>query len=138
MTSAAAAKPIKRTRPRAAVAKKRDKPVAALRANVNESVSTEAVKTEPSRDKKAAPPHLRVKARKPARAQRPKSPPPTRKSVAKVAHAPSRVGHAAASFADRIATFARAARRKHPAARTAHLRSSPGIAVRRSTKKGGR
>jgi class III poly(R)-hydroxyalkanoic acid synthase PhaE subunit len=112
--SAAAAKPIKRARTRPAT-KKREKPVAALRANIKESVSTQAVQPNPSHDKKGAPPRVRVKARKSVRAQRSTSPLRTKKSVAKVAHIPSRIGHPVLSFADRIATFARAAQRKHPA-----------------------
>ena len=112
--SATAAKPIKHVRPRPA-AKKREKPVAALRANIKESVSTQAVQANPPHEKKVAPPRVRVKVRKAAHAQRPTSPLRTKKSVAKVAHAPSRIGHPVLSFADRIATFARAAQRKHPA-----------------------
>jgi class III poly(R)-hydroxyalkanoic acid synthase PhaE subunit len=125
--SAAAAKPIKHTRPRP-VAKKRDKPVAALRANIQESVSTGSVQPNPQREKKASPPRVRVKARTSSRVQRPASPPRNKKSVAKVAHRPSRVGHPVLSFADRIATFARASQRKHPESANAH----------RSMKHGGR
>ena len=145
--SAAASKPIQHKRPRPPVAKKRTPPVAALRANIKESVSTESIKETP-RAKKVAAPRVRAITRTIVRAQRPASPPRAKKSVAKVAHRPSRVGHPVASFAERIATFARTARRKHPdahaargkhaAARAAHLRVAGAAAVRRSTKNGGR
>jgi class III poly(R)-hydroxyalkanoic acid synthase PhaE subunit len=144
--SAAAPKPIKHKRPRPSGVKKRTPPVAALRANLKESVSSESVKENRPREKKVAAPRARAKTRTAVHVQRPKSPPRTKKSVAKVAHSPSRVGKPVVSFAERIATFARAAHRKHPEARpasgkhatvrVAHLRVAS--AARRVTKLGGR
>ena len=116
--SAAAAKPVPRKRVRPPAARKRVPPVAALRADVKESVSTGPVMASPPRETKAAAPRARAKPRAPAHAKRPTSPPRAKKSVAKVAHRPTRVGHPIASFAERIAAFARTARKhiKHAAA----------------------
>ena len=111
--SAAAPKPVKhkRTRP---VAKKRAQPVAALRADIEESVSAPVVASPPP---KPVPPRPRVaKGRPSARAQRTLPPPRGKKSVAKVAHSPTRVGHPVASFAERMTAFARSAHKAQSAA----------------------
>jgi len=92
-------------------AKKRPPAAVALRADVKESVSTAPVVA------KAAPP-----AKKPASRAKPRAQARTqrrvvaKKSVAKVAHAPTRVGHPVLSFAQRMAAFTNTAR-KHTAAR---------------------
>jgi class III poly(R)-hydroxyalkanoic acid synthase PhaE subunit len=92
-------------------AKKRPPAAVALRADVKESVSTApvAAKAPPPVAKKAA---ARAKPRTQARTQRRVA----RKSVAKVAHSPTRIGHPVPSFAERMAAFADTAR-KHTAAR---------------------
>jgi poly[(R)-3-hydroxyalkanoate] polymerase subunit PhaE len=94
------------------IAKKRVPQAVALRADIKESVSTAplAKKTEPAAKKPAS----RVKPRAQARTQRRIA--PAKKSVAKVAHIPTRIGHPVMSFAERMATFANTAR-KHTATR---------------------
>jgi class III poly(R)-hydroxyalkanoic acid synthase PhaE subunit len=92
-------------------AKKRAPAAVALRADVKESVSTAPVATKaPPAAKKTA---SRAKPRVQARTQRRVAP---KKSVAKVAHSPTRIGHPVLSFADRMAAFASTAR-KHTASR---------------------
>jgi len=115
--AAVAPKPVKRKRSRP-VAKERAQPVAALRADVKESVSA-PVGAPPSREPKAAPPpRPRVtKGRAPVRAQRALPSPRAKKSVAKVAHSPTRVGHPVLSFAERMKAFARSAHKSHSTAR---------------------
>ncbi len=100
------------------IAKKRKPQVAALRAEIKESVSTAPVTTDAPTAKKPA---TRAKPRTPARAQRRVAPLRARtsiakKSIAKIAHRPTRIGHPVASFAQRMASFASTAR-KHTAAR---------------------
>ena len=117
--STAAPNPVKRKRARP-IARKRAQPVAALRADVKESVSSApVVATPPPREsKQVPPPRPRVtKGRAPVRAQRALPPPRAKKSVAKVAHSPTRVGHPVLSFAERMKAFARSAHKSHPAAR---------------------
>ena len=96
-------------RTRARNAPKRAPQAAALRADVRESVSTASAPVERK-------PASRPKPRTPQKAQRRAATTRAKKSVAKVAHSPVRVGHAHASFAQRMATFASAAR-KHAATR---------------------
>lgn len=88
------------------VAKKRPPAAVALRAD-EESVSTAPVAA------KSPPPAKKSAARAKSRAQRRAAP---KKSVAKVAHSPTRVGHPVPSFAQRMHAFADAAR-KHSASR---------------------
>jgi poly[(R)-3-hydroxyalkanoate] polymerase subunit PhaE len=109
--AAAPAKTPRHQRARPA-AKKRAPQVAALRADVKESVSTApiAVKAPPPGKKPAA----RAKPR--AQTQRRAALPRAKKSVAKVAHRPTRVGHPVSRFAQRMAAFATTAR-KHTATR---------------------
>jgi class III poly(R)-hydroxyalkanoic acid synthase PhaE subunit len=95
-------------RPRARPAKKRAPSAVALRADVEEAVSAAPVTTPKPRAQKTSPaPRARTKARAPARAKRPGA----KKSVAKVAHSPVRVGHPIQSFAERMAQFAKTAHR---------------------------
>jgi class III poly(R)-hydroxyalkanoic acid synthase PhaE subunit len=86
-------------------AKKRAPQAVALRADIKESVSTAPVAAKaPSVGKKIAP---RAKPRTQARTQRRVA----NKSVAKVAHSPTRVGHPVLTFAQRMAAFANTARK---------------------------
>jgi polyhydroxyalkanoate synthesis regulator phasin len=95
-------------RPRARPAKKRAPSAVALRADVEEAVSAAPLATPKPRAKKSKPaPRARTKARTSAQAKRPGA----KKSVAKVAHSPVRVGHPILSFAERIAQFAKTAHR---------------------------
>jgi polyhydroxyalkanoate synthesis regulator phasin len=103
-------KPVQRKRPRSAGPKKTAPKVAALKADLKESVRT--LESE-------------VKAPIPARSRRPKKTAAkkhvqrapavqrSKKSVAKVAHTPTRVGHPVQSFAERMAEFARDSK-SHP------------------------
>ncbi len=130
--SAVAKAPTARKRARPARQNKRAPQVAALRAGVQESVSI------PSSEPKSPPParvraqvtaaRARAQARAAVHGQRPTSPPRNKKSVAKVAHTPSRVGHPVASFAQRMAQFAQAARstRSASSAITLHATRSNG------------
>ena len=93
-------------------AKKRPPQAVALRADVKESVSTAPVVAKARAATKK--PASRAKPRVPARAQRRVT--PAKKSVAKVAHSPTRVGHPVLTFAQRMAAFANTAE-KHTAAR---------------------
>jgi class III poly(R)-hydroxyalkanoic acid synthase PhaE subunit len=88
-------------------AKKRPPAAVALRADVKESVSTAPVvaKAPPPPVKKTA---SRAKPRAQARTQRRVV---AKKSVAKVAHTPTRVGHPVLSFAERMAAFANTAKK---------------------------
>jgi class III poly(R)-hydroxyalkanoic acid synthase PhaE subunit len=117
-----------RKRPRQAAPKKRPPAAAALRADVDEAVSAVSGPAQsPPRDRKKSPPRARTHAHAPAHAQRPATP-RARKSVAKIAHTPSRVGHPVATFAERMAAFARAARRH----------AKPAVAAaRRNQRRGG-
>jgi hypothetical protein len=99
---------------RARPPKKRTQQVAALRADVKESVSTGPVAPKVPAPKKK--PVVRAKPRSQARASRRVAPPRAKKSVAKIAHIPTRIGHPVASFAQRMAAFAKTAH-KHTAAR---------------------
>jgi len=93
-----------RTRP----AKKRAPSAVALRADIGEAVSAAPVATSKPRAKKTSPaPRARTKARTIVHAKRPGA----KKSVAKVAHSPVRVGHPVQSFAERMAAFAKTAHR---------------------------
>jgi class III poly(R)-hydroxyalkanoic acid synthase PhaE subunit len=97
-------------------AKKRPPSAVALRAGVKESVSTApvAAKSPPPRAKESRnKPASRAKPRAQARTQRRVV---AKKSVAKVAHRPTRVSHPVLSFAQRMAAFTNTAR-KHTAAR---------------------
>lgn len=131
--------PAARKRPRPARKNKRAPQVAALRVDVQESVST-----PPSAPKSPSPARVRAqvtatRARAQARAavhgQRPTSPPRNKKSVAKVAHSPSRVGHPVASFAQRIVQFAQATRSARSARSALHVTRTNGA---RHSHRGGR
>ena len=98
-------------RPRARPAKKRAPSAVALRADVGEAVSAAPVAQPKARAKKGSPaPRAHTKVRASAHAKR-KPPPRAKKSVAKVAHRPVRVGHPIPSFAERMAQFAKTAHR---------------------------
>jgi polyhydroxyalkanoate synthase subunit PhaE len=128
---ASASRPSQHKRPRAASAKKSAPKVAALKADVRESVRTldsearSPAATRQRRPKKAAATHV----------QRPAAPSRTKKSVAKVVHMPSRVGNPVQSFAARMAEFARTAHAhaRKPARAGAHAKPS-----RHANKQGGR
>jgi len=100
----------KRARP---AATKRPPPIVTLPPEVPEPeiVIPSETRIAASRPRPAkSPPRARVAQRAPtAHAQRPSSPARTKKSVAKVAHRPSRSGRPVPSFAERIAEFARTA-----------------------------
>ena len=120
LKAAVNAKPAAPTKPAAApakaprhqrarpVAKKRAPQAVALRADVREQVSAAPVAAKP------APIAKKAKSRAQARPQRRVA--PAKKSVAKIAHAPTRVGHPVLSFSERMAAFANTARR-HTSAR---------------------
>jgi hypothetical protein len=145
--------PAAHTRPRPARKNKNTPKVAALRADVKESVSAQPRETKaalPARARAqvtAARARAQAQARAMAHAQRPISPPRNKKSVAKVAHSPTRVGHPVVSFAQRIAQFARAAhstrsaRSAASAASVASARSAIGLRATRAvraSRRGGR
>jgi class III poly(R)-hydroxyalkanoic acid synthase PhaE subunit len=94
------------------VAKKRPPAAVALRADVKESVSTAPVVAKTAPPPPARKTVARAKPRTQARTQRRVA----KKSVAKVAHSPTRVGHPVLSFAQRMNAFANTAR-KHTASR---------------------
>jgi class III poly(R)-hydroxyalkanoic acid synthase PhaE subunit len=97
-------------RPRARPAKKRATQSVALRADIEETVSEAPVATPKPIAKKAAPAaRARAKTRASAHAKPPA--PRAKKSIAKIAHSPVRVGHPVASFAERMAAFAKTAHR---------------------------
>jgi len=138
-SAVATPQPVAHKRPRPARKDKRAPQVAALRADVQETVGT-----PPRGTKSPTPPRVRAqvtatRARAQARAaaygQRPTSPPRNKKSVAKVAHSPSRVGHPVASFAQRIAQFAQAARSTHSGRSALHAKRSKRA---RHSRRGGR
>jgi polyhydroxyalkanoate synthase subunit PhaE len=107
--SAAAAKPVERKRSRAKPAK-RARGVAALRAGHGDSVSVVApARRNAPHDVVAKTPKRASRATKKARAASSSSA-RSKKSIAKIAHSPTRVGMPATSFADRIAAFARTSR----------------------------
>jgi class III poly(R)-hydroxyalkanoic acid synthase PhaE subunit len=114
-------KPAQRKRPRSTGSKKTAPKVAALKADLKESVRTlesevkASAPARPRRPKKTVAKHVQ---RAPA-AQRAK------KSVAKVAHTPTRIGHPVQSFAERMAEFARASK-SHP--RKTHVLTARHIA----------
>jgi len=98
----APAKAQQHKRPRSPGPGKRADKVAALKAEIKELVRSDAkpvsaAPTPPKRAKKAA---TRARAKRQPR---------SKKSAAKVAHRPSRVGHPVLSFAQRMAEFARSA-----------------------------
>jgi poly[(R)-3-hydroxyalkanoate] polymerase subunit PhaE len=107
---ASASRPVQHKRPRALAAKKSAPKVAALKADIRESVRTldgdakASAPKRPRRPKKAAATHV----------QRGAAPPRMKKSVAKVAHVATRVGNPVQNFAARMAEFARSAQRAHP------------------------
>jgi hypothetical protein len=106
--SAAASKPVERKRVRPKPAAKRSRGVAALRAGAGESVSAVAPpRKNVSNDVAAKAPKRTSHSAKKARVAA-ASAPRTKKSIAKIAHSPTRVGSPASSFAERIAAFARA------------------------------
>jgi class III poly(R)-hydroxyalkanoic acid synthase PhaE subunit len=94
-------------RPRTRPAKKRATQSVALRADIEETVSTAPAAAPKPRAKKGSPaPRARTKVR-----ARPAPPRTKKKSVAKVAHVAVRVGHPVQSFAERMAAFAKTAHR---------------------------
>jgi hypothetical protein len=99
-------------RPRARPAKKPTVQSAALRADVEDSVSAPSAAPAAPRARKVTP---IARARAKVRAKR--AAPRAKKSVAKIAHRPVRVGHAVPSFAERIAAFAKTAHRHAHATR---------------------
>jgi class III poly(R)-hydroxyalkanoic acid synthase PhaE subunit len=99
-SAAAPAKAPRHQRARPA-AKKRAPAAVALRADVKESVSTAPVAA------KASPPARKATSRTKPRVPRRVA----KKSVAKVAHSPTRVGHPVSSFAERMAAFASTAKK---------------------------
>jgi class III poly(R)-hydroxyalkanoic acid synthase PhaE subunit len=107
---ASASRPVQHKRPRATTAKKSAPKVAALKADIRESVRTldgDAKSTAPKRPRRA-------KKAPTTHVQRAGASPRTKKSVAKVAHVAIRVGNPVQSFAARMAEFARSAQRAHP------------------------
>ncbi|HEV7489504.1 MAG TPA: poly(R)-hydroxyalkanoic acid synthase subunit PhaE, partial [Rhodanobacteraceae bacterium] len=125
-SAVAKSQPAAHTRPRPARKNKSAPKVAALRAEVKESVTTQPRETKspsPARAR-AQVTAVRARARAMAHAQRTASPSRNKKSVAKVAHSPSRVGHPVMSFAQRVAQFARAARSTRSARSTTSAKSA--------------
>jgi len=102
-------KPVQRKRPRSSRPKKAAPKVAALKADLKESV-----RTVESEVKSPAPPRARRPKKTVAKhVQRAPTPQRAKKSVAKVAHSPTRVGQPVQSFAQRMAEFARESK-SHP------------------------
>ncbi|HEY6984435.1 MAG TPA: class III poly(R)-hydroxyalkanoic acid synthase subunit PhaE [Rhodanobacteraceae bacterium] len=137
---AAVKKPQARKRPRTAPPKKAAKPAVASPAEnlvttaTVKAIPIEAVPPAPRPRAQKSTPRARVQPRMAGpHAQRPTSPPRTKKSVAKVAHSPSRSGRPVPSFAERIAEFARTARTTRKARHPVRL-----YAAHRSTSRGGR
>jgi class III poly(R)-hydroxyalkanoic acid synthase PhaE subunit len=99
-------------RSRARPAKKRAAQSVALRADIEETVSAAPAAAPKVVAKKTSPtPRTPAKTRAPSRAKRPLPPRAKKKSVAKIAHSPVRIGHPVASFAERMAAFAKTAHR---------------------------
>jgi poly[(R)-3-hydroxyalkanoate] polymerase subunit PhaE len=105
-----AAKAKKAPRKRRPAPKKRAQQVVALRADLRESVSAPAAEAKSARPAPSPASTAPAHAGKAARAVRAR-PARAKKSVAKVAHSPSRSSQPVASFATRMAEFARTAHR---------------------------
>lgn len=129
---ASASRPVQHKRPRASAAKKAAPKVAALKADIRESVRTldgdvkSPAPKRPRRPKKVTVTHV----------QRAGAVPRTKKSVAKVAHVATRVGNPVQTFAARMAEFARSAQRAHP--RKPERASRRAKSNRRMNQSGGR
>jgi hypothetical protein len=108
-TSKPAPGAVRRSRPRPA--KKRAAQSVALRADLKETVSAVSAAAPKALAKKTLPaPRAHAKTRAAARVKQP-LPSRAKKSIAKIAHSPVRVGHPVASFAERMAAFAKTAHR---------------------------